>query len=119
MANANVGADAYNSFLQANVQVYVLLLFVKPIVISVVLALTLASPKKAVVAAYAPSLCDFSHLTPIPFKDRGWIQQFLRVALLTGEGRGGEGVERSLKYFFFAISNDNFGNLANFWHNIS
>ena len=99
-------------------QVYVLLLFVKPIVISVVLALTLASPKKAVVAAYAPSLCDFSHLTPIPFKDRGRIQQFLRVALLTGEGSGGRGMVRSKKISLLR-SNDNYGNLANFWDNIS
>ena len=37
----------------------------------------LKSPKKTIVASYAPGLVDFSHLTALPYVDRCKIQQFL------------------------------------------
>ena len=59
-----------------------LLLLVKPAVISLVLAALLASPRKTLVAAVAPGLCDFSHKTGLPFAERCRIQQFLASAPL-------------------------------------
>merc|ERR1719171_790206 len=75
-----ISLGAYNSFVQANVQVLVMLLLLKPAVISLLLAALLRSPKRTLAAAYAPSLCDFSHKSQLPFAERCRIQQFLAAA---------------------------------------
>ena len=39
------------------------------------LAAVLSSPKKTLVAAYAPSMCDFTHKTGLPFSERCRIRR--------------------------------------------
>ena len=75
-----ISPDAYNIFLRANLQVFILLLLAKPTVIAVVLGILLALPTKTIVASYAPDLCDFSHLTALPYGERCLYQQFLATA---------------------------------------
>jgi hypothetical protein len=80
-----ISPEAFDSYLQANMQSFFLLLLFKPAIIALVLAFLLASPKKTLVAAFAPSFCDFSHKTGLPFAERCRIQQFMAAAPLGEE----------------------------------
>jgi hypothetical protein len=75
-----ISEDVHDEFLQSNFAVFLLLLLIKPITGALLVALILHSRLRALVAAYVPDLCDFSHLSKLDFPKRCWLQRMLATA---------------------------------------